>query len=67
MFRKNTIGLWCLAAALLAGGLAESRAQLAPRKADPVGNHLRSAKGAARTDTRRQKLLRAALRFARVP
>jgi len=26
--------LWCLAATLVAGGLAESRAQLAPRKAD---------------------------------
>lgn len=33
MFRKNTLWLWCLAAALLSGGLVESRAQLAPRKA----------------------------------
>ncbi len=39
MFRKDRLWL-CLAAALLAGGLFESRAQLAPRKADQWVNTL---------------------------
>jgi len=40
MFRKNTIWLWCLVGSLLAGGLFESSAQLAPRKADEWVNTL---------------------------
>jgi ubiquinone/menaquinone biosynthesis C-methylase UbiE len=34
MFRKNYSSTWCLLGAMLAGGVTESRAQLAPRKAD---------------------------------
>jgi len=34
MLRKNQSWLWCLLGAMLAGGVTESRAQLAPRKAD---------------------------------
>jgi 2-polyprenyl-3-methyl-5-hydroxy-6-metoxy-1,4-benzoquinol methylase len=34
MFRKNHLWVWSLLGAMLAGGVAESRAQLAPRKAD---------------------------------
>src|ERR1700676_3023859 len=34
MFLKNSSCTWCLLGAMLAGGVAESRAQLAPRKAE---------------------------------
>jgi 2-polyprenyl-3-methyl-5-hydroxy-6-metoxy-1,4-benzoquinol methylase len=34
MLRKNDLWVWCLLGAMLAGGVGESRAQLAPRKAD---------------------------------
>ncbi len=34
MLRKNQSRMWCLLGVMLAGGVTESRAQLAPRKAD---------------------------------
>jgi ubiquinone/menaquinone biosynthesis C-methylase UbiE len=34
MFQRNRWWMWCLAGVMLAGGVTESRAQLAPRKAD---------------------------------
>jgi len=34
MFHKNYLCTWCLLGAMLAGGVVESRAQLAPRKAE---------------------------------
>jgi len=47
MFRKNYSCAWCLLGAMLAGGLTESRAQLAPRKAEEWAKTLESPNRAA--------------------
>ena len=47
MFRKEQIGIWCLLAAMLAGGAAVSLAQLAPRKAEEWEKTLDSPRRAA--------------------
>ena len=47
MFRKNHLGRWCVVAAMLAGGVPASRAQLAPRKAEEWEKTLDSPRRAA--------------------
>ena len=47
MFRKDRLWNWCLLAAMLAGSVAESRAQLAPRKAEEWEKTLESPGRAA--------------------
>src|SRR5215469_1589084 len=59
--RNKRTAVWCLSALMLAGGITESRAQLAPRKADEWVNTL---EGPQRVETQKidQVLARLALK-----